>query len=87
MGEKNWNWKGGITPLKIIIWKLLKSKAWRLSIFERDKFTCQMPGCNKTTSVLNAHHIKFWSKYPKLRYVVSNGVAECEKCHRYIHRF
>jgi len=93
IGKNNWNWKGGITPLKIIIWKLLKSKAWRLSIFERDKFTCQMPGCNKTTSVLNAHHIIMFSEILKRReqalnceelWNINNGITLCEKCHKKI---
>lgn len=58
---------------------------WRLSIYERDDYTCQMclakskPGSPVT---LNAHHIKRFSDYPKLQTDVSNGITLCENCHK-----
>lgn len=30
---------------------------------------------------LEAHHIKSWKNYPKLRYKVSNGKTLCYECH------
>lgn len=57
-----------------------KYTEWRKSVFERDGYTCQ--GCSKIGGTLNAHHIYPWAKYPALRYVVSNGVTLCKKCHR-----
>lgn len=39
-GKNNWNWKGGITPLRGKIWKSLKYKQWRKKIFEQDNYTC-----------------------------------------------
>jgi predicted HNH restriction endonuclease len=35
--------------------------------------------------VLNAHHIKAWNKYPKLRLTLSNLLTVCRECHLVIH--
>lgn len=53
---------------------------WRKKVFQRDNFTCQM--CGRKGGRLNPHHIRQWSRFPKLRYVVANGITLCEKpCH------
>ena len=55
-------------------------KKWRKQVFARDKYKCQMPGCN-TKSTLQAHHIKRWASNPTLRFDVSNGITLCKRCH------
>lgn len=57
--------------------RLLK---WRSSVFQRDSWTCQT--CGKRGCYLEAHHIKSWAKYPRLRYVLDNGVTLCKDCHK-----
>lgn len=59
-------------------------KKWRKSVFERDKYTCKK--CGQVGGTLNAHHIKSYKNYPKLRYSLKNGLTLCEKCHREAHR-
>lgn len=55
-------------------------KHWRMSVYKRDKFCCQMPGC-KSKSRLQAHHIRKWSSASMLRFDIENGVTLCKKCH------
>lgn len=57
-------------------------KKWRMEVFLRDNFTCQ--NCWKRGCYLEAHHIKSWAEYPKLRYIVDNGVTLCKDCHKLI---
>ncbi len=57
-----------------------KINLWRLKVFERDNYTCQ--DCKKSGCYLEAHHIKSWAKYPKLRFKTSNGRTLCLKCHK-----
>ena len=82
-GELSPSWQGG----KTIGQKkrmLQEYKDWRLNVFKRDGFMCQI--CKQIGKELNAHHIKEWSKYPELRLEPNNGVTLCKECHLKIHR-
>lgn len=83
-GKYHWNWKGGITPKNQVLRSSNGYKEWRNSVFKRDEYTCRI--CGKRGGRLNAHHIKMWSKFPELRFAVSNGVTLCEDCHKKIHK-
>lgn len=55
-GNKNYNWKGGITTLYEAIRKLPEYKVWRNLVYQRDNYTCQK--CFTTGCKLHAHHKK-----------------------------
>ncbi len=76
-GSKGCNWKGGKKREHYTDWRYNK---WRNKVFERDDYTCQ--DCGQRGGELQAHHKKSWVKYPKLRYIVSNGKTLCKKCHK-----
>lgn len=84
-GEKNPMWVNGSSRDRKRQGDTHKNNKWRKAIYNRDNFICQE--CGVAGTQLNAHHIKFWSKYLKDRFKISNGVALCLNCHKYIHRF
>lgn len=79
-GENAANWIDGRTPEHERIRHSKEYKEWRLSVFERDKFTCVNCGDDKGGN-LNADHIKPFCLYPELRLDVDNGRTLCESCH------
>lgn len=78
--EKHWNWKGGITPEMQRLRLSKEARAWRIAVFERDNYTCQI--CGVRGGYLEADHIKRWAEYPELRFVLTNGRTLCRPCHR-----
>lgn len=53
---------------------------WRLAVYRRDDFTCQR--CNERGGRnLHAHHLKGWTRFPALRFDLSNGLTLCNPCH------
>lgn len=79
-GANSFNWKGGITPINMRIRHSVKFRLWRETVFARDDWICQE--CKSRGGKLHPHHIKSFSEYPKLRFVVSNGITLCEICHK-----
>ena len=43
-GENNGKWEGGITPVNAKIRNSTEYRDWRLTVFERDNYTCQYCG-------------------------------------------
>ncbi len=58
-------------------------KEWRRKVFQRDGYTCRK--CGQTGGYLNAHHIKSFARYKKLRFRVDNGITLCKECHNKFH--
>lgn len=81
IGEKNPNWRGGITPENKKIRCSLEYKLWRKAVFERDNYQCIWGG-KEHGNKLHADHIKPFSLYPELRFAIDNGRTLCYECHK-----
>lgn len=81
--ENNPNFKGGIGSKNQIERRSNKFKKWRISVFERDKYTCI--DCGKIGGTLHAHHILPFATHKELRFEISNGKTLCMHCHKKYH--
>lgn len=82
-GDKHWNWKGGIAKENNVIRQSQEYKEWRRAVFTRDDYVCTI--CGKRGGAIQAHHIKPFAEYPKLRFTVSNGATLCKYHHNRLH--
>lgn len=80
IGDKNPGWKGGISRENRRLRASKKFRDWRLSVFERDDYTCQQ--CGERGGYLEPHHIEPFAYYPSLRFNLSNGLTLCKSCHK-----
>ena len=85
-GKNHWNWKGGITSLKRKLRQTKKYKEWQQAVYRKESWKCKICGRHCKKGNIIAHHKKSFEDYPKLRYVVSNGMTLCRKCHLLLHR-
>jgi len=83
-GENHPNWKGGVTDKNRRLRSTSKYKEWRISIFERDNYTCKK--CGKIGGTLNAHHIENLSQNESKITDINNGITLCIKCHNKFHK-
>ena len=82
-GKRPWNYVTGKSKTDRRKYGTMLFNEWRMAVYERDKFVCQM--CGEKGKRLNCHHIKPFVSYPKLRFDVDNGVTLCEDCHMNLH--
>ncbi len=73
--------RGGNGITKCKRYRGYKYRAWRDAVFRRDNWTCRGKNCGQVSGKIEAHHIKGWSEYPKLRFIISNGMTLCILCH------
>jgi Bacteriophage Lambda NinG protein len=83
-GERNPNWKGGVTPRNTMLRRSPQYVDWRNAVFARDNYTCCLCGDARGGN-LHAHHIRSWADYPDLRFEVTNGQTLCTTCHAKAH--
>lgn len=79
-GEKSHFWKWWITLENEKIRKSADYRFWRTSVFKRDNFLCVH--CGAHSKNLHVDHIKPFSLFPELRFVMDNWRTLCVDCHR-----
>ena len=84
IGEKNPNWRGGITPINLIIRHSLEYKLWQKACLVRDNFTDQKTG--QKGGILRIHHINNFADFPELRFALDNGITFSKETHNLFHK-
>lgn len=93
IGDKSWNWKGGISKIDKLCRRMKEYLQWRSDCFVRDNWTCQT--CRITGVYLTVHHKKGFAKILRENNIkdiidarkcselwdITNGVTLCESCH------
>jgi endogenous inhibitor of DNA gyrase (YacG/DUF329 family) len=77
-GSNNPFWKGGVSSLNKLIRNGKSMMNWRISVFKRDDYTCQV--CGIRGGLLHAHHIVPF-KEDKQNFDVNNGMTVHSRCH------
>lgn len=85
-GKKHWNWQGGIDNEHTRIKQTIEYKNWQQAVYRKFRWTCQDCNIHCAKGNIIAHHLKPFSLYKKLRFVVDNGIVLCRKCHQIRHR-
>lgn len=76
-GENHPNWTGGKNPRRG------EYARWARQVISRDGARCQ--SCGIVGVEMHAHHIEAWKENESLRFVPSNGITLCHKCHWHLH--
>jgi hypothetical protein len=85
-GSEHWHWMGGITPEKISLRKSQTYKCWRIGVFERDNYICQLCGIRGANMEADHYPIPFYKLYRdrdlKTMWDINNGRTLCRSCHK-----
>lgn len=88
-GKLNPRWQGGATVKHFALRTSPEYVEWRKAVLRNAGDACAECGAKKGTVcnhcghkvTMHVHHIKSFSKYPKLRFDPSNGRVICSTCH------
>lgn len=82
--KKRWEIEGYVSgQSKWAKYQTPEYKCWRVAVLKRDGYKCVVCLRGKPeVKVLQADHIKSWSKHPELRYDIENGRTLCVYHHK-----
>ena len=94
-GPETNNWRGGLTPIREKIRKMKEYIGWRLGIFAKDDFTCQVCGTRggdlvadhypkMFAEILDEHEVTTLEEARQVDelWSVANGRTLCIPCHK-----
>ena len=84
-GDKNPNWKGGITQERQSFYSSLEWKECIKKVYKKFNGVCAKCGHKKTKENKLCIHHKVSFKYPDLRKELNNLILLCEQCHHFVH--
>ncbi len=92
-GEKNPNWKGGLSAKNLRLRGSGAYKQWKAGSLARVNNQCQECGaargsvcpCCGTKISLHVHHIYSFAQFPERRFDPENSQVLCAKCHHSRH--
>jgi 5-methylcytosine-specific restriction endonuclease McrA len=92
-GEKNPNWKGGLTEINRRARNSWQAREWKQKALERAGHKCEECGvvdgktceCCGVKVKLHVHHVKSFAKFPEHRFDPANSEVLCPKCHHTRH--
>jgi hypothetical protein len=76
-GDKNHNWKGGLSGEDYLERRRFGKMMQKL-VFKRDNYKCQICGNGGN---LQVDHVKKWSEHPDIRFDINNCRTLCAECH------
>jgi len=79
-GERHWNWNFDREVVRRNLRNDGEYQQWVKAVKKRDNDICWMNDENCLGYNI-VHHIKSWSKYPELRYEITNGITLCQAHH------
>lgn len=82
IGDKNSQWAGGHNYDERRYSGL--NRQWRIEVYERDNYACQVCGDNKGGNLV-AHHLNSYDINVEERYNLDNGITLCSDCHKEFH--
>lgn len=93
-GEKNPNWKGGLTVKNLQARGSWQAREWKKNALLRAGYKCESCGVLEGTTCeccgvrikLHVHHIKSFARFPDIRFDPANSEVLCPKCHRAEHQ-
>ena len=84
-GTKNPSYNKELTDLERTIGRKYEEYyKWRLEVYRRDNFTCQI--CQSNSKGINAHHIESYKTNKEKRTDIDNGITLCVPCHKEFHK-
>lgn len=83
-GDKHPNWNSNLTDEeRKNKRKYSKYYEWRIAVFKRDNYECQI--CKEHSKTLVAHHLDGFDNNLNTRISLENGITLCEKHHKDFH--